>query len=209
MKKALWMIGYTLSALLAVALVGFAGLVRSSGRIMAPPPPARVVAVVPAPAPDHDAGKPTVAILLGNTPTEATDFLAPYAMFAASGAYNVYAVAESRAVRTLAGGVDVVPQLSFAELAARLGRAPDIVVVPAILHIGSPENAPVLDWLRRNRDARTTLFSWCAGAEVLAASGLIDGEAVTTHWGDIGKLDAPTPPSRGSAACATSTPATC
>src|SRR5262245_21455485 len=113
MKKALWIAGYTLSALLAVALVGFAGLVRSSGLIMAPPPAARVAADVPGPAPGHDAGKPTVAILLGNTPTEATDFLAPYAMFAESGAYNVHAVAESRTVRTLAGGVDVLPQLSF------------------------------------------------------------------------------------------------
>lgn len=189
MKKALWIIGYALSALLAVALVGAVGLVRSSGLIMASPRPAQVAAVVPRPVPDQDDGKPTVAVLLGNTRTEATDFLAPYAMFTESGAYNVYAVAESRAVRTLAGGVDVVPQLSFAELATRLGRSPDIIVVPAILQIGSPENAPVLDWLRRNRGERTTLFSWCVGAEVLAASGLIDGQAVTTHWGDIGKLE--------------------
>ena len=189
MKKALWITGYTLSALLAVALIGFAGLVRSSGRTMASPPPARVVAVAAAPAPDHDSSKPTVAVLLGNTPTEATDFLAPYAMFAASGAYNVYAVAESRAVRTLAGGVDVVPQLSFAELAARLHGGPDIIVVPALLHIESPRNAPVLDWLRQQNRDRTLLFSWCAGAEVLAASGLIDGETVTTHWSDIGNFE--------------------
>ena len=33
--------------------------------------------------------------------------------------------------------------------------------------------------------APTLLFSWCVGAEVLAASGLIDGKTVTTHWGDI------------------------
>jgi putative intracellular protease/amidase len=189
MKKALWITGYALSALLAVALVGVVGLVRSSGLIMAPPRPSQVAAVAPGPAPDHDSRKPTVAILLGNTPTEATDVLAPYAMFAASGAYNVYAVAESRAVRTLAGGVDVVPQLSFAEFAARVHGGPDIVVVPAILHIESPRNAPVLDWLRQQNRDRTLLFSWCAGAEVLAASGLIDGETVTTHWSDIGNFE--------------------
>lgn len=189
MKKALWITGYALSALLAVVLVGVGGLVRSSGLIMAPPRPAQVAAVAPGPAPDHDDDKPTVVILLGNTPTEATDFLAPYAMFAASGAYNVYAVAESRAVRTLAGGVDVLPQLSFAELATRLHGSPDIIVVPAILHIASPQNAPVLDWLRQQSRDQTTLFSWCAGAEVLAASGLIDGETVTTHWSDIGNFE--------------------
>src|SRR5919202_6460769 len=111
--------------------------------------------------------------------------VSPYAMFAASGAYNVYAVAESRAVRTLAGGVDVVPQFSFSELAAQLHRSPDIIVVPAMTAIGSPENVAVLDWLRRNGHDQTLLFSWCAGAEVLAESGLIDGKTVTTHWGDI------------------------
>lgn len=77
--------------------------------------------------------------MLGNTRTEATDFLAPYAMFVESGAYNVYAVAESRALRTLAGGVDVLPQLSFADLAARLHRSPDIIVVPAMTRIESPD----------------------------------------------------------------------
>jgi putative intracellular protease/amidase len=126
-----------------------------------------------------------VAVLLGNTPTEATDFLVPYAMFVESGAYNVYAVAETRAVRTLAGGVDVVPQVSFAELTSKLHGSPDIIVVPAMLNVGSPENVPVLDWLRQHGHGQTLLFSWCVGAEVLAASGLIDGKTVTTHWRQI------------------------
>jgi putative intracellular protease/amidase len=51
--------------------------------------------------------------------------------------------------------------------------------------IRSPENAPVLEWLREHGRGQTLLFSWCAGAEVLAESGLIDGQTVTTHWGDI------------------------
>ncbi len=185
MKTSLWIIGYTLSALLGIVLAGYLGIVRSAALIMAPAPEAPVSAVVPQPAPSYDAGKPTVAVLLGNTRTEATDFLTPYAMFAESGAYNVYAVAESRAVRTLAGGVDVVPQVSFAELSAQLQHSPDIIVVPAMTAIGSPENAPVLDWLRQNGRHQTLLLSWCAGAEVLAESGLIDGKTVTTHWGDI------------------------
>jgi len=43
----------------------------------------------------------------------------------------------------------------------------------------------VLDWLRQNGHDQTLLFAWCAGAEVLAESGLIDGKTVTTHWGNI------------------------
>lgn len=185
MKQARWIIGYTLSALLAVALAGTFGIIRSAGFTMAPLPEALAAAVVPGPAPGYDSAKPTVAVLLGNTPTEATDFLVPYAMFVESGAYNVYAVAESRAVRTLAGGVDVVPQVSFAELTAKLHGSPNIIVVPAMLNVGSPDNVPVLDWLRQHGHGQTLVFSWCAGAEVLAASGLIDGKTATTHWGKI------------------------
>ena len=136
MKKAAWIIGYTLAALLAVALAGTFGIIKSGNFTAAPLPEALAAAVVPGPAPSYDGGKPTVAVLLGNTPTEATDFLVPYAMFVESGAYNVYAVAETRAVRTLAGGVDVVPQVSFAELTAKLHGSPDIIVVPAMLNVG-------------------------------------------------------------------------
>jgi transcriptional regulator GlxA family with amidase domain len=188
MPRAIRVLGYSLSAVVSVALVGFVGLMRGSGSIMAPPSAAQVACVVPAPAPAHDPSKPTVAVLLGDTRTEGTDFLAPYAMFVESRAYNVYAVADSRAVRTLAGGVDVVPQLSFDELDARLHGSPDIVVVPAISHIDAPANAGALDWLRR-RGTDAVLFSWCAGAEVLAASGLIDGETVTTHWNRVDEFE--------------------
>lgn len=37
MKRAPWIIGYSVSALLAVALAGFIGLVSSAGLIMEPP----------------------------------------------------------------------------------------------------------------------------------------------------------------------------
>ena len=188
MKRALWVIGLSLSALVGIVLTGVIGFVASASLIMASPDAAQAARVAPAPAPQHDPTKPTVAVVLGDTRTEATDFLAPYAMFVASGAYNVYAVADTRAVRTLAGGVDVIPQLTFAELDARTGGRPDVILVPAIKDIVSPRNVHLLDWLRAHREGGT-LFSWCVGAEVLAASGLIDGRPVTTHWSDIDGLE--------------------
>ena len=153
------------------------------------PAPERSEPILPRPAPAHNAGEPTVAILLGNTPTESTDFLGPYAMFAESGAYNVYAVASSHKVRALFGGLDVLPQLSFDDLDARLPSGPDIVVVPAIASIESPENLVVLDWLRKQGRGNALLFSWCDGAEVLAAAALLDGKDATAHWGSIGRLE--------------------
>lgn len=185
LKQTLWIIGYTLSVVGAIALAGAIGITNAAEMLISPAPEAVAAAVIPLPAPNYDASKPTVAILLSNTQTESSDFLTPYAMFAESGAYNVYAVAETRGLRTLTGGVDVVPQRSFAELAALLQHGPDIIVVPAFLDVGSPQNVPALDWLRQNGKEQTMLFSWCSGAEVLAASGLIDGKTVTTHWGDI------------------------
>jgi transcriptional regulator GlxA family with amidase domain len=185
LKKTVWITGYTLSALAGIALAATIGISNAAELLQSPAPEAVAAAVIPLPAPSYDASKPTVAILLSNTQTESSDFLMPYAMFSESGAYNVYAVAETRGLRTLTGGVDVVPQRSFAELDAQLQHHPDIIVVPAMNAIGSPQNEPVLDWLRQHGQAPTLLFSWCSGAEVLAASGLIDGKTVTTHWGNI------------------------
>ena len=120
--------------------------------------------------------------------SEPTDVLGPYAMFAESGKYNVYTVAASRTLRTLTGGLDLVPHLSFEELAARLHGDPDIVVVPQIVDIRASINAPVVAWVRRQARGHALLFSWCTGAEVLAESGAIDGKAATAHWGDIDRL---------------------
>ena len=158
-------------------------------RVMTAPAPAALVSsAVPMPPPVHDPHKPTVAVLLGNTLSEPTDVLGPYAMFAESGEYNVYTVAASRTVRTLTGGLDLVPHLSFEELATRLHSDPDIVVVPQIVDIRSSINAPVVAWVRRQGHGHALLFSWCTGAEVLAESGAIDGKAATAHWGDIDRL---------------------
>jgi AraC family transcriptional activator FtrA len=127
-------------------------IMKSMGIVMAP---ATVAAanVVPFPAPAYDAGKPT-------------DVLGPYALFAESGTYNVYAVASSRSARTLTGGLDVVPQLSFSELAARLNGDPDIVVVPQIVDIRFAQNE----------------------------SGAIDGKTVTEHSGPISTGSRPRTP---------------
>lgn len=168
----------------AVLLVGYLGVKRSASFILAPAA-ARVVDSVEQPASAFDPAKPTVAILHGNTVTEATDFLGPYAMFAEAGAYNVYAVASSRAPRAITGGLDVAPQLSFAELGKRVTRGPAVVVVPAMANVESPDNVALIDWVRSRGQGTAFVFAWCEGAQVLAAAGLLDGQKATTHWGAI------------------------
>ena len=136
-----------------------------------------------------DPTKPTVAIVLGNDQTEITDFLIPYELFSASEAYNVYAVAPERKLTTLSGGLEVMPDLSYAELDALLGKSPDVVVIPAVPKVASPNNQPVLTWIKQQSEKGSFIFSICVGAEVFAATGLLDGRTATTHWGDIARIE--------------------
>src|SRR6185436_16244687 len=101
------MFSYVMAFVVAVAFFGYLGFTKSMALIVSLPPNATTSAGVSLPAPVYDPRKPTVAILLGNTPTEATDFLGPYAMFAEAEVYNVYAIAASHGLRTLTGGLDV------------------------------------------------------------------------------------------------------
>lgn len=130
-----------------ISVVGFKAV--ESTRYEGPPNAAKVQSgELPAP-PRHDPDKPTAVVLLSNRGTEITDVLAPYEVLSESGAFNVYAVAPERKAVTLSGGVEVLPQLSLAELGQRLGgEDPDVIVVPEMADIGSPGHRPVAEWLR-------------------------------------------------------------
>ena len=58
----------------------------------------------------------------------------------------------------------------------------DTIIVPAWPHIGQPVPTETLDGLRRAHARGARLVSICSGAFVLAATGLLDGEEVATHW---------------------------
>ena len=136
-----------------------------------------------------DRAKQTVAIVLGSDRTEISDVLFPYELFSASGAYNVYAVAPERKMTSLSSGLEVMPDYSYAELDKLLGHSPDVVMLPAFPNVTSPENKPVLGWIKQQSARGSFIFSICAGAEVFAATGLLDGRTATTHWGDIDRIE--------------------
>jgi len=144
-------------------------------------PEQRVAAPVPSPHP----GRRTAAVLLSQAGTEVTDFLAPYAILAASGACDVYAVAPGLDPAPVNGGLGILPQLTLAAFDAAHPEGADVVVIPNVL---DPDNPLLLDWVRRQSKAGALVASICEGARLLAASGLIEGREATTHFAAIGDL---------------------
>ncbi|WP_181777006.1 DJ-1/PfpI family protein [Amycolatopsis pittospori] len=151
----------------------------------------RTDGVSPQPVPrTHDPAKPTAVVVVGNEGAVVSDTLAPYEVLAASGAFNLYTVAPEARPVTLTGGLDLVPDLSFAGLDRLLGSAaPDVVVVPALPDLGEPTTRPVTDWLKQQSSKGSLVMSVCNGSGVLASAGLLDGRRATAHWIRIDGFD--------------------
>lgn len=163
--------------LLAPALVGAVLVPQAAGDIYRPPTTSAVEAPEP---PRHDPAKPTAVVVFGRDGTNIADTLAPYETLAASEVFNVYTVAPERTPMPLNGGVDLLPDLTFAQLDALLPAGPDVIVVPQLMEPGAAE---VVDWLRRQDETRDPVFvSVCVGAGHLAEAGLLDGRPATSHW---------------------------
>ncbi|MEU9418970.1 helix-turn-helix domain-containing protein [Streptomyces sp. NPDC051000] len=64
----------------------------------------------------------------------------------------------------------------------------DTIVVPGCAEDAPPPDPVVLEALRSAAAAGTRIASICAGAFVLAATGLLDGLGATTHWIAAGRL---------------------
>ncbi|WP_189208492.1 MULTISPECIES: helix-turn-helix domain-containing protein [Actinokineospora] len=79
-------------------------------------------------------------------------------------------------------GMQVIPEYGLEGLVGA-----DLVAVPAAT-IRDEYPAAVLDALRAAHDRGATLMSVCSGAFVLAAAGLLDGRACTTHWHHVDRF---------------------
>jgi transcriptional regulator GlxA family with amidase domain len=148
---------------------------------------AAAAAIAAATPPVHDPGRPTAVVVVGNSGANIADTLVPYEVLSGTGAFNVYTVAAERRLVPLLGGLDLVPDLSFAELGERLGgAAPDVTVVPDMPSDESSD-AAVTAWLR-DTASDGLLLGVCTGARLLAEAGLLDGRQATSHWFRLGRL---------------------
>lgn len=181
---------YILAFVAPVVLVSLIGVRASqAARYALPPVEARTVSSgIRSATISHDWDKPTAIVVLNNHGSQITDSLAPYEVLAESGAFNVYLAAPEPTPVTFSGGVEVIPQLTFAEVDRHLaGRSPDLIMVPAMWDVGSAEQKRVAAWLRRQAGGAATVMSVCDGAEVLADAGLLKGRRATANWANLDK----------------------
>lgn len=180
-------LAYALAAIVVPLLVGVGGAGARIATLAAagvnPPPYAGPLPEPPA----HDPTRRTAVVIAANSGTEGTDFLAPYEVLGASGAFNLYAVAPERRIthlfsgNPLLRGVDFVPHYSFAQYDQAIGAAPDLIVIPFMPEQDAPEYGSIVDWIRSHARPDTILLAICAGSFNLADTGLLDGRTVTTH----------------------------
>ncbi|GAA4498235.1 GlxA family transcriptional regulator [Gluconacetobacter tumulicola] len=91
---------------------------------------------------------------------------------------SVVATAEGPIVSS--SGLRVLPDMIF-DLGAPV--AFDTLLIAGAPHLGDgPVDPALLDWLRQSAPRNRRFGSVCSGALVLAATGLLDGRRVTTHW---------------------------
>jgi transcriptional regulator GlxA family with amidase domain len=93
--------------------------------------------------------------------------------------YDVRICAAGRAVSTTLewGAVEIRTPFGLEEAVSA-----DAVIVPGKQDVLVPPSQEVIDALRAAYDAGARIGSICVGAFTLAASGLLDGKRVTTHW---------------------------
>jgi hypothetical protein len=87
---------------------------------------------------------PKVAVILASDRAGITDFLFLYQIHSSSGVYNAYTGELERKLTSVSGGLDLVPDFSFAKHNTLLGKSPDIVIQPVFPHMHKAQNHAVL-----------------------------------------------------------------
>src|SRR3954469_16057749 len=129
-----------------------------------------------------------VAIVAGTSGTVASDLLAPYDIFASSPAFHPYVVAAHTGPVPLEGGPALVPTHTFADVDASPALRPDLVVVPALSKPTGPTDSALRSWVLTQHDRGAKVLGVCAGAVVLAETGILEGLHATSHWSRISAL---------------------
>lgn len=199
---------FVVLAVLTLGGLGMAGarVTAAQGELAFTPQPTNPAADTSA---DPSAGAPTVeatravhpsqpktfvvAVVLGTSATVATDAMGPYEVFARSPRFSVYTVARDAGPAPTQGAPSIVPDHTFADVDTSTELAPDVVVVPAVDDPAGTLEEDTRDWVVQQHARGASVLSVCAGALLMAETGLLDGRTATSHWSRLSSLRAAHP----------------
>jgi transcriptional regulator GlxA family with amidase domain len=127
----------------------------------------------------------TIGILVFEE-AEELDFVGPYEVFGMAAEFDApcktVVVAESLGAIRCAHGMRVLPDHMIEN-----SPALDVLIVPGGrgARVHARKSPQILDFVRQQKG---TVASVCTGAMVLAAAGILDGIAATTHYGHYDQL---------------------
>lgn len=128
---------------------------------------------------------------------EALDFAGPYEVFTtasrvhgrdhpgAAPLFDVTCIARDFQPVQACAGLRILPAHGFAD-----SPPCDLLIVPGGVVDGAMACPRTLDWIARTAQQAQITASVCTGAFLLAASGVLTSETVTTHWEDVADLRA-------------------
>ena len=145
----------------------------------APPIPEEETAAALAALKPPKRTRPLIAIIGINEGTETNDYLMPFGILARAGIGDVVALATNPGPVTLYPVLKAAPDATIAQFDNSHPDGADYVIVPAMRRDDDPA---ALAWIKAQAAKGATVISVCAGAKVLANTGLLDGKRATTHW---------------------------
>ena len=128
---------------------------------------------------------------------EALDFAGPFEVFTTAARMHqrlhpqaqawcaVRCVARTAAPVSARAGLRVIPDSTFADSDR---RGADVLLVPGGVVDAAMQDGSTLEWIAKESARAGITASVCTGAFLLAASGVITHERVTTHWEDVDDL---------------------
>jgi putative intracellular protease/amidase len=177
--------GLCFAAILAAVSAGWILSLPSGSQAAVAPPIAQEETDTMIKALKPKRARPLIAIVGINDETETTDYLMPYGVLKRADVADVMLLAAKPGPVTLFPALKVEPQATIAEFDAKHPGGADYVIVPAM---SRDDNPAVLQWIKAQARKGAMVVGVCAGAKVVANTGLLDNKRATTHWYYLKKL---------------------
>lgn len=150
-----------------------------------PVPQVEMEHMIAALEPKKRPSRPVIAVLGINEGTETTDYLMPYGILKRADVADVVAVSTRPGSIELFPALEVEPEATIAEFDKKYPEGADYVIVPAMKRDDDPD---AIKWIKTQAEKGGFVIGVCAGALVVANTGLLDGKRATTHWYYVDRL---------------------